>query len=173
MGKQEVQNKQFPKPWNNRASGCLDSHPSFLCNVGAAIFSLQVQNIWQTFLWSRHFWSTILPCLGKVRQKLSFMYCLSTLDSCQQLRQRQFLAQTFCHKESNLHMEVLWCSSSCYEVDARNCLTVMKSPMLLKHLNAIFCYLWSVWRPSVYLKYMFDLENILYMTTSLIVTDDY
>ena len=37
-------------------AGCLDSHPKFLCNIGASIFGLQDLHIWHTILWSRVFW---------------------------------------------------------------------------------------------------------------------
>ena len=63
--------------------------------------------------------------------------------------------------------EVDWC---CQE---QTCLTVMKSLRLLSVLKAIFC------RPLKLLKitylskiYLFNLENIPNMTTSLIIIDD-
>ena len=45
---------------------------------------------------------------------------------------------------------------------------------ILKHLNAIFCSLWKVWKMPIHLKYIsVHLENLTNMTTSLTIISDY
>ena len=53
LSKQEVRNSKTLEM--TETSRCLDSHPKFLCTIGASIFSLQAHSIQQTFPWSRKF----------------------------------------------------------------------------------------------------------------------
>ena len=57
---------------------CLDS-PVIPYNIGASIFSLLAQNIWQTYT-KQKLWRICLPCHGRACQSTSCV-CLSSLDS--------------------------------------------------------------------------------------------
>ena len=127
---------------------CLDSHPKFLCTVGASIFTLQAHSIQQTFPWSRKFqrhfshfllcpaecladsfmnqepWNIISP-LGKFSSPLS----ACSLCPVKQFRQEQFLAQMII----KVYEESLWCPSffwSSWCCQEQMCLIVMKSHIL-------------------------------------------
>ena len=80
------------KMWEmTETASCLNSHPKFLCNVGASIFSLQAQYFRHTFLWSRIFWRAVPPCLENVWQSFYFVSCCPIRTAyCQQLRQGHF-----------------------------------------------------------------------------------
>ena len=173
-------------------SRCLDSHPKFLCTVGASIFGLQAHSIQQTFPWSRkfqrqfsHFLLCPAECLadshesGTPKDHLTFRqvqqsslcgFFVSSL--CISPGKSSFLPKWLSNSitilfDAHPPLEVDWC---CQE---QTCLIVMKNPKLLKHLNAIFCRLWKKWRMH-YLKYIYaPLKNLTNMTTSLTIIDDY
>ena len=151
-------------------SRCLDSHPKFLCIVGAPIFSLQAHNIQQTFPWSRKFqrqFSHYLLCpaecladsfMNQESQKIisplgKFSSPLSAGSLCPVYTTVQARAVS-CPKwltnsirslfDAHLPFEVDWC---CQE---QTCLIVMKSPKLLKHWKCHICSLWKIWRMPIW-----------------------